>query len=404
MTSPRLMVVDDEVDMGEFVCAVAEKEGFKAINTDRASDFIEQFHDDTAVVVLDLFMPDVDGIELIRFLGKRQSKALIILMSGVDMSVLHSARELAVELGLDVIGTLTKPFRRDDLRDLLSKTSCKPGGLAQGLPASQAPHEMTEDDLRQAIASGDLTTFFQPQVELISRSVVGAEALVRWRHPEYGLISPSCFIPLAEKTGLVDAIADVVLPEAVTQCRIWHDAGMPLRVSVNICPETLRDLSFPEKLLRLMDEHNLDPASLVIEITENTMINDISRSLDILTRIRMKGLQLSIDDFGTGHSSLEKLARIPFTELKIDQSFIKNIDYDKESRTIAKLSVMLAHEMNMSVIAEGIETEAAWDILIELGCDHVQGFWIGRPMPPEAFLPWCKNWLEGQTGCPDTTT
>lgn len=393
MIRPWLMVVDDETDMGEFVCAVAEKGGFNAINTDQAGEFIARFQDDLAVVVLDLFMPGVDGIELIRFLGERQSTAHVILMSGVDSSVLHSAKELAVELGLDVIGTLNKPFRRDELKSLLGKVTWEPKVIAQGTP-SYSDREMTEEDLRQAIASGDLIAFFQPQVELASRSVVGAEALVRWQHPEYGLIPPVSFISLSEQTGLIDAIADIVLQQAVTQCRAWHDAGMPLRVSVNISPKTLRDLSFPEKLLGLMEENDLDPSYLVVEVTENVMMDDFSKSLDILTRIRMKGIQLSIDDFGTGHSSLAKLARIPFTELKIDQSFIKNIDHDKDSRTIAKLSVTLAHELNMSVVAEGIETEAVWNTLAELGCDEAQGYWIGRPMPPEEFLGWSEDWLE----------
>ncbi len=391
MTQPWLIVVDDEPEMGEFVCNVASKHGFNTVNATHATEFVTQYRDDTRVVILDLFMPDIDGIELIRFLGRRKSSASIILMSGVDKSVLHSAQELAIELGLHLLGTMSKPFRKDELAALLQKSQQRPDNRI--LADESTEHEITEDEIFHAIRNGEMTVHYQPQIEVATKKLVGAETLIRWEHPTRGLTLPGNFLPLAEGTDLIDDIADLVLCKAISQCRQWNDAGIPIDISVNISPRTISDYAFPEKLLAMTHRYQIEPTNLVLEITETSAISDLSKSLDILTRIRMKGFKLSIDDFGTGHSSLEKLARIPFTELKIDRSFIKHLDRDPVSNTIAKLSIMLAHEMDMSIVAEGVETQDSWNTLHELGCDRAQGFWMGRPMPADEFDLWYKKWM-----------
>jgi EAL domain-containing protein (putative c-di-GMP-specific phosphodiesterase class I) len=166
---------------------------------------------------------------------------------------------------------------------------------------------------------------------------------------------------------------------------------MPIRVCVNFSPGTLKDLAFPDRLAALVRAQNLDPKYLSLEITESHVMEDLAKSLDILTRFRMKGFRLSIDDFGTGYSSLEKLARIPFTELKIDRSFVKHIDRDPTCQTIARLSIMLAHELDMTVVAEGIETEAAWNTLLDMGCDLGQGYWLQKPMPAAECIQHCPD-------------
>ena len=390
MTRPWLIVVDDEPEMGEFVCNVATKHGFQAVNATHATEFVTQYRDDSRVIILDLFMPDIDGIELIRFLGRRKSNASIILMSGVDKSVLYSAQELALELGLHLLGTMSKPFRKDELVSLLEQSQQRPDG--QLLLDDSAKHEITEDELYQALHNEEMIVHYQPQIEISTNKLVGAEALIRWNHPTRGITPPAYFLPLAENTNLINDITDFVLDSSIKQCRRWNDAGMPMDVSVNISPRTISDYAFPEKLLAMSNRYRIEPKNLVLEITETSAISDLSKSLDILTRIRMKGFKLAIDDFGTGHSSLEKLARIPFTELKIDRSFIRHLGKDPVSNTIAKLSIMLAHEMEMSIVAEGVETLASWKSLHELGCDRAQGFWVGHPMPAEDFSSWLLEW------------
>ena len=260
MTRRRLMVVDDEPDMGDFVCAVAEGAGFEASCVHHGREFIEAVDRNVDVLVVDLFMPDVDGIELIRFLHQEQVRTPLILMSGVDKNVLHSARELATELGLQVLGSLNKPFRKTDLVDLLATASRVDPGPAR-TPQPDPDAQIAEADLRRALSNRELIPHFQPQFDMVSRSVVGAEALVRWQRPECGIVLPGCFIPLAERTGIIDDIDEVVLQHAVAQCRAWHDAGMPIRVSINFSPGTLKDLTFPDRLAALMAAHRLEPAS-----------------------------------------------------------------------------------------------------------------------------------------------
>lgn len=390
MIRPLLIVVDDEPEMGEFICNVARKQGFDSINATHAAEFVTQYKDETSVVVLDLFMPDIDGIELIRFLGKHKSNASIILMSGVDKSVLYSAQELALELGLYLLGTMTKPFRKDEFVTLLKQSQRRSDNPLITEQATE--HKITVDELSRAIHSGELETYYQPQIEIASKRLVGAETLIRWNHPTRGLIAPDNFLPLAEGTELIDEIARFVLDKAIQQRRHWQDAGIAIDVSVNISAQTVSDYGFPEQLLATTHKYQVEPRNIILEITETSAISDLSRSLDILTRIRMKGFKLSIDDFGTGHSSLEKLARIPFTELKIDRSFIRHLDKDPVSNTIAKLSIMLAHEMEMTTVAEGVESKETWKKLKLLGCDRAQGFWMSRPIPAEELPHWLEKW------------
>ena len=215
--------------------------------------------------------------------------------------------------------------------------------------------------------------------------------MVRWQHELYGLISPDKFIPLAERHGLMDQLTQQVINMAITQISQLINLQFTFPISVNVSAENINSLSLPEFISRLLQENKLDPTMLVLEITETALMCELVTSLDILTRLRMKGLDLSIDDFGTGYSSLSHLHRIPFTELKIDQSFVKKMDTDDNSRAIVKTYIMLGHELNMSVIAEGVESKEVMNILSDLGCDNAQGYYISRPMPSEHFLQWLQN-------------
>ena len=179
---------------------------------------------------------------------------------------------------------------------------------------------------------------------------------------------------------------------AISQQRKWQDEGVYLRLSINASPLILDDLAMPEKLSNYAAEIGIDPSCITIEVTETAVMSDLVRYIDILARLRMKGFNLSIDDFGTGYSCLQQLIRVPFTELKIDQAFIRNVNSDEECRTIVKISIMLAHELGMNAVAEGIEDAGVWNTLKELGCDEAQGYWMGRPMSAEDIGLWVKNW------------
>ena len=386
----HLLIVDDEPDIGEFIKEIAEEAGFDAHSIDNAADFERHYSNETNVVVLDLFMPERDGIELLRVMANLNSKSAIILISGYDKSVLSSAKKLASEHGLFVAGTLTKPFSLDEIQLLLNNLALLSydSGAKSGLIQSGVT---TEADLKSAIENNQIEVHFQPQLEITTGVFKGVEALVRWRHPDYGLIMPNNFIPLAEQTGLIDMLTEDVLEKSLRQTSEWLQAGLKLNVSINMPPVSFKNLDFPECISQRIAHYGLNPAQVTLEVTETTLMQELVKSLDILTRIRMKGLSLSIDDFGTGYSSMVQLYRIPFSELKIDLSFVKKVTTEPEALAIVKMTIMLGHELGMTIVAEGIEDRASWDLLHELGCDIAQGYYIARPMPGEKILAWSKD-------------
>jgi EAL domain-containing protein (putative c-di-GMP-specific phosphodiesterase class I) len=220
------------------------------------------------------------------------------------------------------------------------------------------------------------------------------EALVRWRHPTDGLIPPDAFVPAAEAHGLIDALTRAVLTLALTQSSRWRDHGNPLPVAVNITMENLARLDFSELVLEALSGHDLPFGDLTLEVTESRLTQDVRLPMDALTRLRLKGVELSIDDFGTGHSSLAQLRDFPFSELKIDRSFVHGAHAQTTQRAIVAASVEMAHQLGMRVVAEGVEDRADWDFAKLVGCDLVQGYFVGRPMPADALPAWARQWSE----------
>ncbi|NOZ41920.1 MAG: EAL domain-containing response regulator [Alphaproteobacteria bacterium] len=383
MNKVKLLVVDDEVDFAEFVAEVAEGMGLDVVLTDDPAEFALLYSIDINIFVLDLFMPDTDGVELLRFLHDNNSEASVIFMSGKDETVLHTAQELAHEQGLTVLGTLQKPFRAQELEKLLTKY------VEETRPQGRVINEMpTPDDLRRALANNELTLVYQPQINIVDHEIKGVEVLIRWHHPLMGEIPASYFIPLAENNNLIMDISSFVTKAAIHQMVYWEKIGLDLKISINFSPKILDDLDLPEKLVTCAMEMDADISNVTIEVTETAIMSDVMRYMDILTRLKMKGFALAIDDFGTGYSSLQQLVRTPFTELKIDKVFVRGMIRDKKCRSIVEISILLAHKLDMTVVAEGIENEKTWNLLHDLGCDHGQGFFMGRPMAAAEIESW----------------
>ena len=238
-------------------------------------------------------------------------------------------------------------------------------------------------ELRSAIDSGALTVLYQPQLDTASGRIHGAEALVRWVHPRHGMIAAGDFVPLAEHTGLIRPLTIFVLGEAMARCRGWRDAGYPLVVSVNLSARNLLDATLGDEISRMLAEHRLPASALTLEITETSLMSDPVRSEAILDRLRALGVGIAIDDFGTGYASLSYLKRFPVTELKIDRGFVHGIDDDPDDLRIVRSTIELAHGLRLRVVAEGAETARVTARLTHLGCDVIQGFSVGRPMPAE---------------------
>ncbi len=385
---PRLLVVDDEADMADFIREVAQGAGFEARAVTSGREFRETYHPGLEIVVLDLMMPQVDGIELLRFLAERRSSTGIVLVSGFDRRVLHTASELAAMEGLQVLGTLAKPFQADALRQLLARRPAPSAAPASDGQAEPAP---TEDGLRRAIETGALLPWFQPQVVLGTGELAGVEALARWRQPDGSVLGPAQFLPLARQAGLMDSLTDTMLAQSLAQLAIWDAAGLALRLSLNLDASSLREVELPDRLLRHLSAAGMAPDRLIVEITEGELLPQLSCSLEVLARLRMKGIGLSIDDFGTGYATLQQLRRAPFTELKIDRGFIEAMGGDSGAQAIVKASLRLGHELGLRVVAEGVADQETWNRLRDLGCDEAQGYFVSPPIPADRLVPWAQQ-------------
>jgi diguanylate cyclase (GGDEF)-like protein len=247
-------------------------------------------------------------------------------------------------------------------------------------------------ELRQAVDRSELRLYLQPKLALEDRRVVGAEALVRWQHPQRGLVPPLQFIPFAEQTGFIRQLTMWVFEEAARHSQTLADEGLHLPLSVNLSTRDLLDLDLPQKFAALLARHGVPAAAFCLEITESAIMDDPQRALATLDALSAMGFKLSIDDFGTGYSSLAYLKRLPVDELKIDQSFVRNMHRDRDDEMIVRSTIDLAHNLGITVVAEGVETAEAWNLLRDLKCDQAQGYHMGRPMPVSEFSGWAASW------------
>lgn len=263
-------------------------------------------------------------------------------------------------------------------------------------PTKKAAPEFafTTENLVEALEKDQFILHYQPKIHLKSRSIDGFEALIRWIHPQHGLVPPGQFIALAEESEVIKPLTDRALSLALKQVGDWKRAGLVTKVSVNVSAHLLVDLSMPDRILQEVITHGVDPKQIVLEITETGAFRDAADTLDILARLHMKGFALSIDDFGTGYSSMEQLRRVPFAELKIDRAFVNGASQNMKSRAILQSAAALGRNLGITVVAEGAETAEDWDLLDYVGVDVGQGFYAARPMPGEDVLTWSRKWQQ----------
>jgi diguanylate cyclase (GGDEF)-like protein/PAS domain S-box-containing protein len=243
-------------------------------------------------------------------------------------------------------------------------------------------------ELRGAVERNELVAHYQPKLHMRSGLMTRAEVLVRWDHPKRGHLSPGTFIPLAERTGLIRGVTDWILDHSIGQCRVWQDAGAPIHIATNVSARSLLDQGLPAKVQSTLDRWGVDPRFLKIEITESSIMADPAHALAILAMLQSMGVRLSVDDFGTGYSSLTHLRELPIDEIKIDKSFVIGMTTSEADAAIVRTVIDLAHNLGKQVCAEGVEDEATWRMLRDLGCDLAQGFWIAKPMSAEDLMEW----------------
>jgi EAL domain-containing protein (putative c-di-GMP-specific phosphodiesterase class I) len=373
----KILIIDDDPSIGELV----ENAG-RALNFDATAisdpDRFRALVDETMpeLVVMDLQMPQVDGIELLRHLAELKSPPPVVLMSGSDPRILAAAERLGREYKLDVRAVLRKPFALARLKSVFE--SIRP----------QAPL-VSEPELRRALEAREFIVEYQPIVPLDGgRSCVpvrAVEALVRWNHPKFGRIAPNDFIPVVERCGLAFQLTEQVLSLTLDQLRAWDGQGRAVTANVNLARSSLNDGRLPDRLWQAVHDARIDPSRITFEVTETTAMENATLSLEILGRLRLKGFGLSIDDFGTGYSSLVELHRMPFSALKIDQSFVRETDSSEEARLIVRSIADLAHNLGLTVCAEGVELPAHLKVVSHVGCDMAQGYLFSKPVPPDAL-------------------
>ena len=254
-----------------------------------------------------------------------------------------------------------------------------------------------QTELHQAVALGQLQLYYQPKLDSVTNAITGVEALIRWNHPVHGLVEPDAFIPIAERCGLIRALGDWVITEACRQMRAWLDQGLHMPVAINVSPWQFREAGLVGHIQRALQRHALLPSQLLCEITESASMDDVAGTQQVFKEMAQAGVFLSIDDFGTGYSNLGSLRRLPVRQLKIDRSFVSNLEANPDTRAIVDAVIHLAHALDLRVVAEGVETSAERDVLCSLRCDELQGYFFAKPMPADALVVWVK---QHHTGTP----
>lgn len=388
----RVLLLDDEPFILKLMGRIVVNLGFTQVTLcGSGADALRHVDSpDSApqLILCDLNMPEMDGVEFLRRLVEHSYAGSLILISGEDKRALQASEKLAHAHGITVLGTLQKPVTPQSLDGL----------VARWTPAQRELRDSrktyTPDSVRDAIAGGELVNYFQPQVEVATGRLVGVESLVRWFHPQDAMVLPDQFVGIAEEHGFIDALTRVVIVDALKQLRRWRDMGLVQRIAINVSMDNLSSLDFVDFVTDQVAAAGIASQDIVLEITESRLMQDLRAPLEILTRLRLKRFRLSIDDFGTGHSSLAQLRDVPFDELKIDRSFVHGAATQDTARAIYGASLGLAKQLGMDTIAEGVEDRTDWDLLRQTGCGLAQGYFIGRPMPADALPSWALHWAE----------
>ncbi|WP_026972739.1 EAL domain-containing response regulator [Aliagarivorans marinus] len=340
------------------------------------------------LVVCDLAMPAMDGLEFLRRLSLSHPQIMVAILSSAEAAVLSSVKEMAQSYGFSRVETLKKPLSQSGVERFLQRARQYWARSARPLNSPPLP---TRDTLLEAIQQHQLVLAYQPHVEAATGKVKGAEALIRWQHPSLGLLGPQFFLEPLLNEGLGYQLTSLVLQQALAACRRWHDKGMKLSISVNVTPSDLVEPNFCEAVFKALENSGVDSQYLTLEVTENEIYPNFGRVLETLNRLRIHNVNLSIDDFGTGYSSMLQLISAPFAELKIDQLFIRNMLSQDKHRVAVEASLSLAKHMEMDSVAEGVETAVHVKQLTELGCKYLQGYYYSKPLLEDDFAEWLAN-------------
>jgi EAL domain-containing protein (putative c-di-GMP-specific phosphodiesterase class I) len=349
--------------------------------------FVELSEPPPLAVVIDVESKNIDPIDALYLLSALSLKTKVVLLHGGDSTALAHARETANTASVDVIGTLARPIAMNALARMLSQYS-------------SSAIAVSPEELQSALREQQMLLHFQPIIAHDGNRwlMSDVEALVRWRHPKHGLLFPGQFLGTVRSSGLMSDLTDYVLTEAVQQAGLWRQQRLDLGVMVNLEPHLVRDLDFAERLVRILGQHDVPPERLTLEVVESSSARDRELVVNAMQSVRDSGIRLSLDDFGTGSSSLTELRRLPFTDIKIDRALVHDMTVSPKAATIVNGIVDLAHRLSIRVCAEGVETAETFAELVEAKCDAIQGVFIARPMTAANVERLVRNWSPDQIG------
>jgi EAL domain-containing protein (putative c-di-GMP-specific phosphodiesterase class I)/ActR/RegA family two-component response regulator len=391
-TAHMVLVIDDDAIqreiLGRILTLAGQDSVITAANGNEALECMAAHGAHIGLVICDLQMPGMDGMELLRHIGESAHKPAVIISSGTEARILASVELMVKAVGLNVLGSLPKPVSREAMNRLLDRYLRAPAiaPLANKIVLSAA-------DVERAFAEGEFDTHFQPKVSLVTGELIGVEALSRWMHPEHGILRPADFLPLIESQNKLGELTRNVIETAIGHAADWKKNGKSLTINVNLSLSAIDNVSLCEETLALLAANKMKPRDLTFEIVETAAMTDVGRTLETMSRLRLNGFGLSIDDFGTGYSSFEQLSRIPFTELKIDRSFVHGAAHAPRLAALVRSCIDLAARLNLNVVAEGVESEEDWQFLANAGANEAQGYFIATPMPGNRLLSWADRWI-----------
>ncbi len=393
----QVLVVEDETFQRNILIKILDNLGvgkvYGAEDGIEALKLIQKNACDIDILICDLMMPGMDGMELLRHMSEMKCNLPTIITSGLEHTLVLSIKTMAQAYGVHVLGIIEKPVSKKKIELLLQKYISLPKVKSKiGDRRRYDRKKFTNNEVLEALKNDEFEVYVQPKVELLTGTVKGAEALARWIHPEKGIISPDNFIPFMERNGLIDDLTWIMLKKTAAFCLQWLKKGLNITLSVNLSLLSLTNPQLAEKIYNIVTAEGLDPHNIVLEITESTTATHIAVVLENLSRLRMKGFGLSIDDYGTGYSTMQQLLKIAYTELKIDQSFVTDAALNESTRIILGSSLDMARKLKITSVAEGVESKEDYNYLKELGCDIAQGYLIAKPMPAGKFYDWAVHW------------
>lgn len=397
----KILVIEDDDFQRRIIVSMLRTLGAteicEACDGKQALEALEAAGTPVDIALCDMNMPKMDGMEFIRHLGKMQSSVSILILSMLNRALLASIETMAKAYGINLLGVVEKPIPLARLESIMANFE-RP--TVRKVVA--AARNFSLEEILQGMRADQFEPYFQPKIDLKTGNLTGAEALVRWMHPECGVVSPCAFIDLLEQSDNIDELTFIMLEKSAAACRLFHDRGDVITVSVNLSLVSLDDTELAHKITTAVKQAGLEPHHMMLEITESAIMTDVAHALENLARLCMHGFMLSIDDYGTGYSTMQQLTRIAFSELKIDQSFVKDFADNEALRIVVESSIEMAHKLNVKSVAEGVETHHDLQMLKSVGCDTAQGYFIARPMSLCDFLEFCASHdalsMSAQTG------